>query len=96
MVNKTLPYEKRAKNKTDYTILIFLIDSNAQFLMKCFQNEQIMHLVLQASTKTNVFSMFVQLLLYNDVKRFIYQTKVFSVFFFCILKTKTFKKVNAP
>lgn len=34
MVNKTLPYEKRAKNKTDYTILIFLIDSNAQFLMK--------------------------------------------------------------
>lgn len=31
MVIKTLPYEKRAKNKTDYTILIFLIDSNAQF-----------------------------------------------------------------
>lgn len=34
MVNKTLPYEKRAKNKTDYTISIFLIDSNTQFFMK--------------------------------------------------------------
>lgn len=96
MVNKTLPYEKRAKNKTDYTISIFLIDSNTQFFMKGAWCAWCKSLVLMMFSgwvrKKMYFPCLFSCLSIMMLRGSFINTKMFSMFFFCSLKTNTLKK----